>query len=166
MREDKSRMTTVITKSAAEYWGWAWPADVSHTINGQPVTFKQLKSDRIEQQRSHLEELLRITSRFRPAYIWTFFVSGPFYSGWHLYLRTIKDSWWIRDCDEFALTIMRHYPCGLFPIPENFYAWKKAFAETYTRPSKRRPRQGMVIVWIKETGARPDFFLRHEDKVA
>ena len=95
----------------------------------------------------------------RAAHAWTFYVPGPFYGGWHLYIRTTSDHWGIPECDELALSIMTMFPCGLLPIKENFYTWKQTFAKVYCRGSTRR-RQGMVAGWVDvcDNGHRPENF--------
>jgi hypothetical protein len=126
----------------------------AYIVNGQVVTYAELKDSRIEEQKRRLSLILDdgIPLR-RAAHIWTFYVPGPFYGGWHLYIRTIKKQWWItsRDCHEnwsLVERIMKQFPCGLLPIPENFYKWKEAFAKTYRRVSARRRKQGMVACWV------------------
>ncbi len=153
-------MAMIMHRSFADFMGFNWPPEIAYKVDGIPVTYKELKAERVKEQAEHLEYILRNTSPVkRAAYIWVFFNPHFPYEGWHLYLRTIKDDWWIRDCDELALSIMRMFPCGLLPIPENFHRWKKAFAKTYARPSKRGIKQGMVIGWVEViNGRRPDAF--------
>lgn len=151
-------MTSIMTRSFAEHMGWNWPPEIASIVNGDPVTFSELKTARIERQKRHMDLIMdsEIPLR-RAAHIWTFYVPGPFYGGWHLYIRTIKDRWWIRDrySDDWALIerIMKQFPCGLLPIPENFYEWKKAFSKMYRRGHRKR-KQGMVAVWVDTAGHR------------
>jgi len=130
----------------------------AYIVNGQPISYAELKANRIAKQKRRQSLILDddIPLR-RAAHIWTFYVRGPFYGGWHLYIRTLKDQWWIRgkDGDDWVLIdqIMQQFPCGLLPIRENFYAWKKAFAKRYRRGHRRR-KQGMVAIWIDTAGHR------------
>jgi hypothetical protein len=120
------------------------------------VTHADLKRQRIAKQRTHLAWVTSLESEpcRRAALIWTFFVPGTIYGGWHLYLRTITRSNWIRPSYRFAtgdkleIEIMTMFPCGLLPIPENICRWKEAFAHTYPCRTKRGGKpQGVVFGW-------------------
>jgi hypothetical protein len=126
-----------------------WPPDVVYVVNGQPVT----KSDILENKRRRQQRILADKRRvwddtIVPCLIWTFYVPGPFYMGWWLYVRTLRRDWMIdhRRNEEFILKCMRLYPCGLLLMVENFRLWKAAFAEAYPRVTpKRATRQGMAL---------------------
>jgi hypothetical protein len=145
-------MTAIMYRSFADSQGFNWPPEIAYTVDGKPVTFAEIKAKRVAAQRRHLDSILRCDAPVRrAAFVWTFFVEGPFYGGWHLYLRTIKQKWWIRHYDfpheALVREIMTRFPCGLKPIPENFYEWKAAFAEQYHR-GIARDKQGMAAVWV------------------
>jgi hypothetical protein len=140
----------------------SWPKDVAYMIsdgrNGlRRVTFANLKADRIDRQRKRLARIVRLDGPcLRACAIWTFFVPGVIYGGWHLYLKTIEQSNWLRprtrrDLDgELTLQLMQMFPCGLLPIFENFEGWKEAFAHAYTFRKKRgRKPQGIVFGWAR-----------------
>jgi hypothetical protein len=143
--------------------GHAWPTEVAYMISdGQNrlkrVTWADIKADRVARQKRHLECVLQPTTPDRrAALVWTFFVPGPIYGGWHLYIRTVHDSVWLHGPEypreiraELALSIMQMFPCGLLPIPENFYPWKEAFARAYPYKTKRgRKPQGIVFGWVE-----------------
>lgn len=133
----------------------------AYIVNGKTITYADLKADRIERQKRHLGLILDngIPLR-RAAHIWVFFVPGWIYGGWHLYIRTINRQWWIRRSfgdEKIIERLMKQFPCGLLPIPENFYAWKKAFAKTYRRGHRNR-KQGMIACWVDSNyaGNRPE----------
>ena len=67
------------------------PRGVKFCINGEMVTYAQLKSERVERQREHLREVEAIETPIRrAAYLWTFYQPGLFgfaYMGWWAYLR-------------------------------------------------------------------------------
>lgn len=154
-------MTVIMQRSFARTMGFNWPPDVACTVNGHKVTFADIRANKIAKQRRHLARVLECAGpRRRAAHVWVFFVPGWIYGGWHLYLRTINNDWWINKCDDLALSIIKMFPCGLLPSEENFYDWKQAFAETYARGSDRK--QGMVAGWVEpELGRRPECFIKN-----
>jgi hypothetical protein len=136
--------------------GLAWPKTLAYIVNGEHVTWAALKATRIKKQKEHLRHILDIDGTRRcPCMLWTFFVPGEIYGGWHLYLRTLHNSAWIRprfspgESDgELALKLMEDFPCGFLPIPQNFYHWKEAFARTYPFKYKRGGKpQGILFGW-------------------
>ena len=139
---------------------FSFPRGVKYAINEghglRFVTFADIKAERIAKQRRHLNRVLATTSTQRRAcLIWTFFVPGVIYGGWHLYIRTIEESLWLhprlgaRDLSEgLTLDIMRMFPCRFLPILQNFEAWKEAFARQHTYGRKRGGKvQGIVFGW-------------------
>jgi hypothetical protein len=149
-------MTTLITRSFADNQGWNWPPEIAVLVDGQPITFAQLKADRVERQRLHMARFFDYSRPTRrAAYIWVFYVDYFIYGGWHLYLRTINDRWWIRRVDDhMAREIMELFPCGM--TDHDFEAWKQAFAHKYPRVELGGQKQGMLTVWVDlDSGGRP-----------
>lgn len=144
-------MISIMYRSFADNQGFNWPPEIAYTVNGKPVTYAEVKAQKVAEQKKRLEFILDneygVIKR-KAAQVWVFKVAGPFYSGWHLYLRTLKDRWGIKKTDEIALKIMTLFPCGFLPLRENFEQWKIAFAKTYARPTKIWPKQGLVNVWV------------------
>lgn len=92
-----------------------------HKINGRRVTYAELRENRKRKQAEHLARIVAVRGPVRhAAHVWTFYVPGMIYGGWHLYIRTHEDRWWLRKPEAIALEIMRLYPCGLFPTADNF----------------------------------------------
>lgn len=150
-------MAVVMHRSFARSMGFNWPPEIASIVNGVPVTYAEIRANKIARQRKHLAGILKCEGpQRRAAHVWTFFIPGWIYGGWHLYIRTINERWWIRECDAFALSIMALFPCGLLPTPENFGAWKLRFARTYARGLDRQ--QGMVAGWIDLGSGRPKRF--------
>ena len=97
----------------------------------------------------------RSSSReIKPAHVWTFFVPGLLYGGWHLYLTWLggnnADQWIKHRYDSeklLTVSIMGMYPCGYFPIIENVHCWKRAFAKQYARNSKFK-KNGKAPCWV------------------
>lgn len=149
------RLGSSMHRSFADFMGFDWPKDVAMIVNGERITYAQLLKERKEQQRKHLSRSLECNSPVRRAgFIWVFYVEGPIYGGWHLYIRSLKKDWWLHETDEIALEIMELFPCGLLPIPENFYRWKEAFGVTYARPGRFK-KQALVPCWIECGYGRP-----------
>lgn len=143
-----------------DMFGRPWPKDLAYIINGERVTFAMLREARIQRQAEHLIRKLADRGPVRQAaHIWVFFVPGTIYGGWHLYLRTLKHSWWLKRPEGIALDIMAAFPCGILPLPENFYEWKKAFAATYSADRDGR-QQGIIHGWVEcdSEGGRPRRF--------
>lgn len=129
-----------------------WPDDVVAVANGKPIT----RSDILEKKRARQASILANKRRVWgaetvPGFIWTFYNPHFPYTGWHLYVRTLRASWWIRPDRNpgLALKIMRLYPCGLLPMLENFSLWKATFANTFPRATAKRPTlQGMTLARV------------------
>jgi hypothetical protein len=142
-------MTSIMHRSFAEYMGINWPKEIACFVNEKAVTFAQLRAEQKERQSKRLQDIQR---SFEPvhqaAFIWVFFVPGAIYGGWHLYVWTLKHSWWLKRPEGVALDIMRAFPAGVLPAPENFYQWKAAFAKQYSRPGRFK-KQGLIPVWIE-----------------
>lgn len=149
-------MVSIMDRSFAESNGLNWPKEVASIVNGHVVTYADLLQERKERQARHLEMILGFNGPSRrAAHVWTFFVPGWLYGGWHLYLRTLKQDWWLRADSinqELIFEIRRLFPCGLLPIAENFYEWTEAFAKAYSRPG-RFERQGIRPVWLETDGS-------------
>jgi hypothetical protein len=101
-------------------------------------------------QRRELEAKRRVCIHARPCFVWTFYNPGPFYMGWHLYIRTAYQKWHLSRRDrwrrELILKVMQLYPCGFLPMMSMFKKWKVAFAKQYARPTQKRPqKQGMAL---------------------
>ena len=77
-------------------------------------------------------------------------------------MRTLKDCWTFEfrgsDCGPGvkAVDVMRLFPCGIFPIMDNFEKWKDAFIKLHLRPG-RFSKQGMIPIWAEfdYEGGRP-----------
>jgi hypothetical protein len=113
-------MTAIMYRSFADSQGFNWPPEIAYTVDGKPVTFAEIKAKRVAAQRRHLDSILRCDAPVRrAAFVWTFFVEGPFYGGWHLYLRTIKQKWWIRHYDFPHEALVREIMNGKRRLPNS-----------------------------------------------
>lgn len=150
-------MSSLMMRSFADAWGLKWPADVAYVIDGKRVTYAEVRKARKGRQAEHLARVLRRDGPCRrPAHLWVFFVPGMIYGGWHLYLRTHKDSWWLKRPEGIALDLMAAFPCGILPIAENFHAWKEAFGASYRSDVGNR-KQAIIRGWVEcdRDGGRP-----------
>jgi len=135
------------------------PPGVKYAINDgrglKYVTYAEIRRNRIANQAERLNRITALDTPCRQAaYIWVFFVPGVIYGGWHLYLRTLRESFWIgRDFgtsrwnhyNDLCQSIIEQVPCGVLPVADNFERWKIAFSEQFRRPGKRK--QGICFGW-------------------
>jgi hypothetical protein len=126
--------------------------EVVYIINGNPVTKSDILDIKKDRQRRLLSSKRNVAYHQKPCFVWTFYNTGVFYGGWHLYVKTLKNSWQIGpnfSC-KLALKIMSLFPCGYLPLLCNFEQWQEAFAETYHYPTKKRPdKNGMAFAWAE-----------------
>src|ERR1043166_9238042 len=155
-------MSSIMNRSFADRMGFNWPKHIAcvvsnHRLYKTYVTFDQLLEERKQKQRRHLAELLAVNPKRQAAFLWTFYQPGLFgfaYMGWWAYIRTLNKDWKLDEPREwelhgnFTLDLMRQFPCGLLPLPENFELWKEAFGETYSRPG-RFEKQGLALGWVE-----------------
>jgi hypothetical protein len=121
------------------------------------ITYAQLKAEQVKRQAEHLRRILAIeTPCRRAAYLWTFYQPGLFgfaYAGWWVYLRIIgmedvQLRWDIIGGQDVLLQqCMETFPCGVFPVRENFDLWKEAFGSQYRHPGRFK-NQGLAQVWV------------------
>lgn len=106
------------------------------------VTWDEIMERRRLRQAEIMERRLRPAEpTVLPCYVWTFFISGFPFGGWHCYIVTrrfgdISLSFYRRRPShymEVAEQVMRAFPCGLLPLAENFETWMAAFAKRYPR---------------------------------
>ena len=117
------------------------------------VTYADLKQQRIDKQRRHLEYVTSVREGRRAGFIWVFHQPHWIYHGWWLYLRVLGRGD-IRiepgigySFPDLARQAMEMFPCGIIPVADNFELWKEAFAAAYRRPGRFR-KQGLAPVWI------------------
>jgi hypothetical protein len=113
----------------------------------------QLKNQRIEKQKRHLARIELVQKpQWCWGFVWTFLNDTFIYGGWHLYVKTLHNSWGIggrdRHLDQFLPVIMSLFPCGMLPFEENFHDWKEVFAKTYPHPYPRREKEGLALVRV------------------
>jgi hypothetical protein len=113
----------------------------------QVMTYKEIfkkKTDRI------LNDVYnkRRYATIRPGYIWVFNNDSFLFSGWYLYIKTLKDDYALnfrQNRDELLRKVMPLYPCGVIPMKENFDIWAKAFSRIYPHKGfKRTKNQGLL----------------------
>jgi hypothetical protein len=149
--------TIIINNQPSESPLIALPPDVVAVIHGEVITKADVLETKRRRQREHLAQLRHCRKPIiKPCFVWTFKVEYWAYHGWHLYIRTLKHDWWLRDQwsdRKIILKIMSLFPCGLLPMWLNFYSWKRVFAECYPRSTEKRPtKQGMVQAWALVEG--------------
>lgn len=145
-------------RSFAEVMGFDWPKDLACVVNGERITYLQIKERKIMKQRKHLEKVLRHDGPVRhAAYVWVFYQPGLLgfaYQGYWLSIWTLRHTWTFRfRLDEMVsglstIDVMRMFPCGYLPLIENFEYWKEAFVRKYLRPGRFK-KQGLVMGWVE-----------------
>jgi hypothetical protein len=138
--------------------GFHWPKEIACIINGERVTYAELKKAKSERQRRRLQSILENVESVRhAAYVWVFYQPGLFgfaYQGYWLAIRTLKHCWTFEFRHEptgdrvKTIDVMAMFPCGCLPLVENFEKWKERFVKRYRRPG-RFSKQGLVAVWIE-----------------
>lgn len=131
-----------------------YPDDVVAIVNGRAITKTHLLNGKRARQRKQLAAIRHIGPIAKPGFAWVFRNSGFPYGGWWLYVLTAQHSWEISyrchgTVNKFAIPIMQLYPCGLLPMRETFKKWMPIFAETYHRPTKKRPTDnGLALIRV------------------
>lgn len=146
----------LITRSFADTMGLDWPPEIACIVNDRRVTWAEMGEQKRQRQREELARKRRVEPpRIVPAYAWTFFVPGWLYAGWHCWLVTRREQFGVRWSDrgkwsqpKLAESIMRAWPMGLLPMPENFERWMELLAKTRPRRHPRDPRRaGSLVGW-------------------
>lgn len=148
----------VMKRSFADFMGFKWPKDLACIVNGERITYAQLKAERIERQRKRLRSIENAPMPVRhAAYAWVFYQPGLFgfaFMGYWLAIRTLHHTWTFSfRGTELAgglktVDIMRMFPCGILPLSENFEKWKELFVKRHSRPGRFR-KQGMIMGWVE-----------------
>lgn len=149
-------MTTVINRSFADNMGWNWSADIVAMVDGEPVTVHDVRRHKRERQQRHLARKRETLACWRAAQVCVFYVPCFPYQGWHVYLRTHNQRWYLNGnrpehwivppFADIKQQIMRTYSFGLLPLRENFRTWKETFARTYGKP--RDTTEGIAYGWV------------------
>lgn len=126
-----------------------WGDDVVAIINGQVITKADILDDKRRRQR-HLLEGKLADNVWRAAFVWVFRNEGPFFGGWWLYIRTLRDDYRLNHSrSSYRLLfpkIMALYPCGFEPNEANFEQWAEVFASAHHRATVKRPaNNGLAI---------------------
>ncbi len=128
--------------------------DVVAFVNGRPVTKSDILDGKRSRQAKHLQTVRRMGPVKKPGFVWVFRNAGFPYGGWWLYVLTVARSWELGyrrlgPYSKFTILAMRLFPCGLLPMRENFGPWMPIFAETYFRPTDKRPTDnGLALVRV------------------
>lgn len=134
-------MTTIIMRNAFFLKGRDIPRDVSHWIDGRPVTWAEVIEARRVKQRRILRNK-RSTAEWRPVRITVWYNPSWIYMGWHAFIDGIGcQRKWIRNDRDEAMLL------ACFPLADNFQTWKPAFAEKYQRGTLHDKPRGSVFCW-------------------
>ena len=158
-------------RSFADFMGLKWPKELACIVNGDRITWAQLKAERVKRQRARMCSIdrMNINPIRHAAYVWVFYQPGLFgfaYQGYWLAIRTLNHTWTLGFKGGCSIgigivDIMKMFPCGFLPLIENYEKWKKEFIRQYYRPGRFK-KQGMVPVWVESghEGKWPDKIYR------
>lgn len=152
----------IMSRSFADCMGIKWPKEIARIVNGVPVTWAEIHTGKVEQQRKHLARIRAIEDPIvRPCYVWTFFNEQDFpYHGWYCYIvtRNLKSFGDVTEAHAvnfrglhacLAKSIIRSLPVGtsrgLLPLEDQFIEWMPEFTNRYPRKKhKHDPRKAGV----------------------
>jgi hypothetical protein len=154
--------SAIIHRSFAEHMGLDWPPDAARKVvyaggRARFVSWAEVHEDRRQRQAQRLAEI-RLSSKpdWQPAYVWTFFIPGWLYHGWHCYVVTWRNRHdplgvtFRNFREELALSIMQAVPLGLPAKLEHFERWMPRLAKHHPRKKPRHDprRAGTVVGWL------------------
>ena len=154
-------MSFVMMRSFADAMGMKWPKNAAMKVGDYRspqgfrfVTWAELHEERRTRQAKILKRIRRPPEPFVvPCFVWTFFVPGFIYYGWHCYIvtRTFEVGVTFRDFDEkLAESVMKAVPMGMLPMTENFIVWMEKLAKQHPRKHPRDKRKaGSVVGWLE-----------------
>ncbi len=153
-------MSTIMTRSAAEFWwGKPLPDGVAYVVsNGysgfgektkwEPVTYKEILAKKVEKQAAELQRKRFPEKEVKPCFIWVFYNDGWIMGGWYLYIKTLHDDYALNFRNpraDLLLQVMNLFPCNIIPLAENFNTWAVAFSKIHAhRGFKRSKKQGLL----------------------
>lgn len=147
-----------MSRSAAKFW-WKkeLPREIAYLIKDnsfsewKEITYKSILDKKVKKQQNELRRK-RNSSEIKPAFIWVFRNEHFPFSGWYIYIKTLKKDFAIsfrRDGEyneEAILKAMQMYPQGILPMPENFTIWCENFSKSFpTKSFGGRKKQGLAI---------------------
>lgn len=105
------------------------------------VTWDEIMDRRRARQVEIMERKLRpALPNVLPCYVWTFYINGFPFGGWHCYIVTRHFDFSLSfyrnrpfNAGEIAVQVMEAFPCGLLPLADNLNRWMPAFAKAYPR---------------------------------
>jgi hypothetical protein len=147
-----------MSRSGAKFW-WKkeLPRDIAYLIKDnsfrewKEITYKSILDKKVKIQQNELWRK-RNSSEIKPALIWVFRNEDFPFSGWYIYIKTLKKDFAIsfsRDGEynqKAILKAMEIYPQGTIPIIENFEIWCENFSKSFpTKSFGGRKKQGLAI---------------------
>jgi hypothetical protein len=61
--------------------------DIAYYIDGEPVTFSEIKKKKVIKQKEHLQNIRANDFWIKPCFIWAFHNKTFFFGGWWLYVK-------------------------------------------------------------------------------
>jgi len=127
-----------------------------------PITWKHVFAKRTEKQKNNLKLKLRHETE-RACFIWVFFNDTNFFSGWYIYIKTLKQDYALNFSSghrekQILDKIMNLIHCKV--ISFDFDTWAQAFEKQYHHEGFKRTKQGLLKCYclIDEYGRLKDVY--------
>lgn len=140
---------TIITASAAAFWGRPLPAGVACVERDhrgeRAVTYAELGREKRERQARRLAAKREVRA-WRAVRLWVAYFDQSLMGGWHAFVEglDLPRVWVDRDRRHWEETLTRLYPVTLFAGWED---WKEAFARAHRAGTQDRRPLGMAYLW-------------------
>lgn len=156
-------MFTMMPRKAAERW-WSLfakepynaPPEVAYFEKIHPhdkwerVTWSQIHEKRTNKIKAKERWKRRPEFEIKPCHIWVFYNDTRFYSGWWIYVETLKESFPLNfrgRLEHIEIQAMNLFPLGILPSLSFQDTWFKAFEKTFHLPSKKRKKNAKKSCW-------------------
>lgn len=172
-----TQMHDTMPRKAAEFW-WNLKRSEENKFKAEPnvcryerkspvekwipVTWKEIFAERTKKQNLNLKLKLR-SEHERACFIWVFYNDTTFFSGWFIYIKTLKKDYPLnfrtgRNEDGIVDKIMKMFPCNILPF--DFETWAQAFEKKYHHKGFKRTKQGLLKCYclIDEYGNLKDVY--------
>lgn len=163
-------MTTIITRSALEFYGQHPAADVARVVvdaygDRRVVTWSEALDERRKRQRLILDRARRGPPPWQPYKLWVAYYDMTLFGGWQAFIENRAEREWIdRDCSFLIAPLLRLFPLvlALGTQRDQWHQWKVEFARQFARREHDRRPLGVATLWWNGLGDPPQ--LRSPDR--
>lgn len=129
----------------------AYATRKAHGFPLEFVTWDQIMGARREKQSRRLrDKRFNNQGTWRPVFLDCRYYDIQFYGGWQCYIYGVGGiAHWVRGRSGDS-RLMELFPLreGLFPV-EDWYNWKRVFAETYPSGKFHKRSRGRQVIWAR-----------------